>query len=147
MAIRTECRAQWDLISYTSKWEENFRSGTDIHALVTNSAHEYDKKEHEGGTGILSFETISVLVPESATDSTVMVRWCWIKLKGNNGHKCRVDCACQPFEKHSTSSKALVNVYSQHIRYHRAGGDTLCTRMLFREKLVWEIKNGNKKAK
>ena len=34
----------------------------------------------------------------------------------------------------------LATVYDQQIRYHRSRGDTYCTRMLFREELVQEIK-------
>ena len=39
----------------------------------------------------------------------------------------------------------LRNIYYQQKRYHIALGKTIYPIMLFKEELVWEIKNGNKK--
>ena len=39
----------------------------------------------------------------------------------------------------------LRTIYYQQKRHHIALGKTICPIMLFKEELVWEIKNGNKK--
>ena len=60
--------------------------------MEIENVHENYNRSQEGGTGILAFDAISGWVSESGTDITGLVRgWC-IKLKGNNGHTCRIVC-------------------------------------------------------
>ena len=54
----TECITQWELPPHKSQLEELFRLDTEINVVATQNVHEYDNREQEGGTWILSFDTI-----------------------------------------------------------------------------------------
>ena len=60
------------------------------------------------------------MVSDSVTDSTGIVRLCWINMKVNNSHTFRIFFAPQPCGKSSTSPKGLGTLYDKLIRYHRA---------------------------
>ena len=66
--------------------------------------------------------------------------WCWINIKGNNGHICRIVCAYQPCGKPTTSPMGILNLCAHKIRYYIVIGGTRCPRMIFREDLVQKIK-------
>ena len=73
----------------------------------------------EGGTGVLSFHTISVWVPKLVIDSNGMGIWSWIKMKVKYGNECRIVYAWQPCGKTSISPGGLGIFYDQQIRYQR----------------------------
>ena len=81
--------------------------------MVTHNLYEGDERAQEGGTDILSFVTIVDWVSDSRIDCTGLVRWCWIKIKGENCHICRIVLSYQLCVKPTTSTMVLVNLYYQ----------------------------------
>ena len=72
-------------------------------------------------------------------------RYCWIKMKGNNGHVCIIICTYQLCEKPSTSPMFLGHLNAQQRRYYMERGKTGCPKILFREELGWKIKKWQQK--
>ena len=77
--------------------EEPFRSENDIIETETHNFYIDDEIAQEGDTVILEFDTIVEWVLELVMYNTGMGRWCWIKMKGDNGNICRIFCAYQSF--------------------------------------------------
>ena len=110
--------------------------------METHNVHEDNERVQEGVTEILEYDKILGWMSDLVTYRAGMGRWCWIKMKGNNRHICRIFWAYHPCGKTSTQSIGVGTLYYQQRRYHRAILDICCHRMLLREELVREIKNG-----
>ena len=65
----------------------------ELHTVATHNVYEDDERAPDGGTGILVFDTIVDWVSKYIIDRTGIGGYCWIILKSNNGHICRIVCA------------------------------------------------------
>jgi hypothetical protein len=132
----TECRAQWDLLRYTNKLEQLFKSDVQIKAIAAHNIHENDTRAQEGGTAIITYDQLANLQHSAGVDLTGLGRWCWITLKGKHKHTTRIICAYQPCTSKHTS---ISTVGAQHRRYLRSKGIDDCPRLAFRKGLINQL--------
>ncbi len=122
-----------DLMPRSGNLDAIFRSTNPTRTVGAHNVHDKsDGRRLYGGTFAAVFGELATRVSETGVDETGLGRWCWTRFQGKDDHSLRIISAYHP---NKSKRRDLNTVYSQHLRYHEAKGETACPLVLMRRDL------------
>ena len=132
-----ECNVQWSLLQNQHQLRELFHSEVPVKAVSAFNEHEGDIRNQPGGTGIITFDKMTLIFLQTGRDTTGLGRWSWISATNQHQVTTRIISAYQPCR---TKRQRFTTIYAQQSRFFQQHGDMRCPIEIFRQHLTQQLR-------